>query len=422
MALRVILTAVIASLSWPMLQVVQQSDWFDYLGFELPVTSFTQHIELVYSMATSPWLSTLSSLSSISSISPGPSPSSASSSTTTSVNEVHHGPSWCGQDGVTDVLPQYYYYYCSCFGRGWYQYYDVCSSNVENISDSEALQSTRHHALWWLFVCVTLVVLCALAKPLVCSIGRALWLLIKTIWLVLCACRYVARNDLHEVWQAVTFLACQLVLILSKRVPTGAGRLVLRRFALHHRPYAPASLVTGEVEFLTGTPVRTPIRDATTPASSSSRRSLLQIQFDQRVVAGGATLWHRRRSMLPAKMMRRRRLCQRTRSSWRTVYNPSSRAGDCLFMSLGKVLGVCGPASAMRRLIKEHAQSLLTSNKVVHDNHTLCSLLRLLRISPETYLRHLAGARVRWGNTIDVIVASDLFQQQIRIIDLARSK
>eukprot|EP00971_Amphidinium_carterae_P102404 2027360-Amphidinium_carterae.3 len=414
MGLRVICTAVIASLSWPLLQVVQQSDWFDYLGFDLPVTSFAQHIELVYSMATSPWLSTLSSLSSMSSISPGPGPAPASSSTMASVNEASNGPLWCGHDGVTDVLPQYYYYYGSCFGSDWYQYYDVCSCNVESVSDSTARQSLSRQVSWWFLASVVLVALCVLAKPILCRLVRVVWWFVQTAWLVLDACRYVARNDLHEVWQAVLFLACQLVLILSKRVPTGAGRIALRRFALRHRPYAPASLVTGEVVFMANSP-----GGSITPSTpASARRSLLQIQSELQIVAGGFLLWRRRRTFLPAKRVCQQRFRSHCHSAWQTVYNPSSRTGDCLFLALSKALRFRASASSIRRMLQDHAEFLLRFDIVVHNGQTLASVLKGLGITPERYLRNLAGRNLRWGNTIDVIVAADLFQQQIKLVDL----
>eukprot|EP00971_Amphidinium_carterae_P352005 6492384-Amphidinium_carterae.8 len=128
---------------------------------------------------------------------------------------------------------------------------------------------------------------------------------------VVLAWRHCILEDLDEARRAVVFLMCQLMFIVSTRIPVGRSRL--RRLAFRYAPYALASLVTGEAVFVPGSPFATP---------ASSRRSLAQIQAEHRVVVGGLLLWHRKRLISAARWSAGGRVRSRGRSSWRTVYNP----------------------------------------------------------------------------------------------------
>eukprot|EP00971_Amphidinium_carterae_P324861 6454841-Amphidinium_carterae.2 len=74
----------------------------------------------------------------------------------------------------------------------------------------------------------------------------------------------------------------------------------------------------------------------------------------------------------------------------------------------------------MRSMLKGHARHLLTSNKAILDGRSLGFHLRRLCISEEAFIGRLHGQRKRWGNTLDIAVAADLWSQRLQVVDMER--
>eukprot|EP00971_Amphidinium_carterae_P268155 5320088-Amphidinium_carterae.3 len=173
---------------------------------------------------------------------------------------------------------------------------------------------------------------------------------------------FALRTDVGDVSKATLFLWSELLLVCARRLPVCKQRL--RRMSMRIRPYAVSSIITGDPIF-----VPSPLSSA---SGTPVRRSLLQIQVEHQLVAGGKCVTVKRRTLLRARKMRATRLkeLQRLRP-WTTTYNPVGAAGngDCLFSVLAKIIPGRHSSTQMRKLIRAHAASLLVSGDDLH--HTL---------------------------------------------------
>eukprot|EP00971_Amphidinium_carterae_P274947 5455712-Amphidinium_carterae.1 len=147
-------------------------------------------------------------------------------------------------------------------------------------------------------------------------------------------------------------------------------------------------------------------------SSARSRRSLQQIQLDQRLAIGGHKMG-KVRIRLPR------------RSRWVTLYNPRATQGDCLFMTLCRVLrthiGEQTP-SLLRKQIQEHAAKLIASKERIWKGRHLGKILHQHGLEEDYFISSLTGRNRRWGNTIDVAICAHLFQAPLRLIDIRSSR
>eukprot|EP00971_Amphidinium_carterae_P350834 6491765-Amphidinium_carterae.2 len=228
-------------------------------------------------------------------------------------------------------------------------------------------------------------------------------------------CLQGLRADCLDVSNACIFLISELLLILARRTPVAKQRL--RKLAMRMRPYAPASILTGDPVHVV-TPAGSPaaVRDGRVPGSTSSRRSLLQIQAAQNIVTGGHKM-----GKVRIRLPRRRR--------WVTTYNPRATRGDCLFMAMCRALRN-GSASFMhvptpavlRAQVQEHAKMLLNTHESIWNGRSLAWLLQHHGIDRQQYIGMLTGPRRRWGNTLDVAVCAHLYQVPLRLSHIGTGK
>eukprot|EP00971_Amphidinium_carterae_P127322 2523043-Amphidinium_carterae.1 len=202
---------------------------------------------------------------------------------------------------------------------------------------------------------------------------------VRILWQGLCA-------DFNDVQRACLFVASVLCMILSRRLPIGRHRL--RRLALRLRPYVVATLDDG-----------TPL--TSTPSSvRSTRQTLRQIQAAQ----GGC------------RKVGRVRLMAARKSKHRIIYNPIGK-GDCLFASLAFLVPGRLSSRRVRVMLQQHSKLLMASRKLLLGL-SLSDHLRAHGICEDDFVRRLVGRHARWGNTFDVLVASDLWDMRFRLIGL----
>eukprot|EP00971_Amphidinium_carterae_P037753 742623-Amphidinium_carterae.1 len=205
-------------------------------------------------------------------------------------------------------------------------------------------------------------------------------------------------SDAQEAWLACLFAWCAVALILSRRLPW--CKQCLRRHALRHRPYTAAHIASGD-------PMSPP------GSSRSARRPLVAIQMDQQALQACDRL------LQGGRWAGGRRIPQHRLLRWRTQYNPSSATGDCLFLTMSKLMRYSVSSLCMRKEISDHAVLLLASGARVLPGLSLQQLLDQHHIDPVAYFARLANQEhLRWGNSIDVVVASHLYDIRFRIIDL----
>eukprot|EP00971_Amphidinium_carterae_P324250 6443764-Amphidinium_carterae.1 len=302
-----------------------------------------------------------------------------------------------------------YAYYSVVFG--YYHSYNVCGCNVrELVAKFGSLSIFIGLSAAWL--AAFMVALALLNRP--GSLILATSSQFVTSMRNLCSRRL--RDvflDARDAWRAVLFLFTELMLILARRTPL-FGKSV-RRLALRWRPCTTSSLTTGEpIWILSPGTSRTP----------AHRRSLAQIQIDYRVSAGGNSRVCKRRTLLPAYKASSQRLRQPAWRKWRTTYNPSSPSGrgDCLFLVIAKFLKAKWTPSKLRTALRLHAASFLVSGDRVLLGKSLAEHLSEHNVEPQWFLSRLDGHRPRWGNTLDVLVAADLFAMNFEVFDLSEHK
>eukprot|EP00971_Amphidinium_carterae_P325199 6455342-Amphidinium_carterae.1 len=222
-------------------------------------------------------------------------------------------------------------------------------------------------------------------------------------------------GDVKVIWRAMVFFNCEVLLVLSKRMPLPACKSRLRRAALKHRPYTAAPVSSaGGFEDSQGSPSTSPL------LSTPSRRSLSQLQ---REMATGSSRSARQGSLLQGglslRRMGRTRLPQTRIGYWRTTFNPHGGDGNCLFAVLSKIEGGSTPRARMRERIEEHARHLWHTNEILSGGLTLEALLKRHGVAAEDFFGQY---KHRWGNTIDVYVASHLLQRNIDIVDIYTSR
>eukprot|EP00971_Amphidinium_carterae_P291663 5790098-Amphidinium_carterae.1 len=220
--------------------------------------------------------------------------------------------------------------------------------------------------------------------------------------------------DLRDIRRATVFMWCEFALVAARRLPYGKTKL--RRFALRHRPHA--ALEPADPIYMSSPPHGSPA------SSARSRRPLAAIQTDYQLVAGGQRLTLRTRLILCARTLSNRRVRMARWQRWSTTYNPrsSTAKGDCLFMVLSKYVSSCRSAKEMRMNIRSHAAALLASGDALHDGKSLAELLVEFGIDPTWYMSTLAPPCSRWGNTLDAMVASHLYQINFHIFDIAKKR
>eukprot|EP00971_Amphidinium_carterae_P038923 765081-Amphidinium_carterae.1 len=317
----------------------------------------------------------------------------------------------CSPHACEDAYWAHSYWY-GYYGSQVYAQRDVCDCNIFDLKMGEG---------WRLFPCVGIAWMGAfifmlsilnfsvMGKYLPCG-----GLLDGACSCCSCCLRGL-RADCLDASNACIFLISEMLLILARRTPVAKQRL--RKFGMRMRPYAPASILTGDpVHVLTpaGSPATT--RDGRVPGSASSRRSLLQIQAAQNIVTGGHKM-----GKVRIRLPRRR--------GWVTTYNPRATRGDCLFMAMCRVLRN-GSASYMhaptpavlRAQVQEHAKRLLNTHESVWNGRSLAWLLQRHGIDKQQYIGMLTGPRRRRGNTLDVAVCAHLYQVPLRLSHIGTGK
>eukprot|EP00971_Amphidinium_carterae_P126102 2498121-Amphidinium_carterae.1 len=260
-------------------------------------------------------------------------------------------------------------------------------------------------ALWCTSFFTVLVLLSSVSQMIrggMCRVWNftvdALWAVCRPLR-VLRPAAHACAADVHEAWLACLFAWCAVVLILARRIP--CCKQCLRRHALRHRPYAASHVASGEPLPSPGSSIRV------------VRRPLVAIQMDQQAIQAGDRL------IQGGRWAGGRRFPQHRPLRWRTCYNPSSACGDCLFMTLSKLMRYDVSALCLRKGIQTHAVSLIESGVKVLPGVSLLQLLAHHRVDPVDYVARLADrAHLRWGNSIDVVVASHLYDLRFRIVDL----
>eukprot|EP00971_Amphidinium_carterae_P344675 6485204-Amphidinium_carterae.1 len=200
-------------------------------------------------------------------------------------------------------------------------------------------------------------------------------------------------NDLRDITKAFVFLLCEIALVVARRTPVGKG--TIRKMALRCRPYVAPSEDLGDA-----------VERVATPASArTARRTLREVQQEHQLLLAGC----RRMGKCRLPGVRRRQMT--------VLYNPIGR-GDCCFSALRFMLRGVSSARSMRATIKKHAVLLLASGKHILNGRSLGEHLTALGISEEAYLRRLHGRKyLRWGNTLDIAVAADLWARRIQVIN-----
>eukprot|EP00971_Amphidinium_carterae_P188255 3736793-Amphidinium_carterae.1 len=214
-------------------------------------------------------------------------------------------------------------------------------------------------------------------------------------------------RDGITVWRAAVFFMCEIALIMAKRIPCCRTRL--RKAALKLRPYTAASLTTGSPEGATRGALADDVR---TP----SRRSLLQVRAD---LAAEASVETKREFLVGARRMRTTRLKAARHASWRTIYNPQGGHGSCLFAALAHIMGGQTKPAALRRMLRSQSMALLHSEKKLYKALSLRQLLCRNGISPQWFVDTLHR---RWGNSIDLIVAANMMEKNIQLVDIRSAK
>eukprot|EP00971_Amphidinium_carterae_P008141 160997-Amphidinium_carterae.1 len=261
--------------------------------------------------------------------------------------------------------------------------------------------SQARKSVWLALMCMLMAVLIVFAL-LVREVARRL----VGLSCAACPCGRGCSRDLKEIGQACLFAGCAVLMVFARRTPYGGTSL--RRIALRYRPYAPASIETGDPVFVHTPSPRSSARSSSRHGAStgSSRRPLALLQAESRLITGGRLIGGRR-----VAFPRWRR--------WRTTFNPSSWKGDCLFLVLGRLTKQRMAPSSIRRHLREHAEFLLRTHEILHKGMTLAEWLGCLGIPVEHYLARLDSKRTtRWGNTVDVAVASHLYGVRFRMFDL----
>eukprot|EP00971_Amphidinium_carterae_P341473 6480274-Amphidinium_carterae.4 len=195
--------------------------------------------------------------------------------------------------------------------------------------------------------------------------------------------------DIHDVRQAFLFFLCEVLLVLARRVPAGKGKL--RKVAMR---------IDEVVE------PATPARSSSSDATSSRRRTLRQIQMAQ----GG----------IRCRLMGRVRISCVHKRKVQILYNPVGR-GDCCFAALRHGLGSSESSRHIRTMLKQHAKLLLATDEPFLQGKTLREHLQGLQLDAETFVAALDDSRRRWGNTLDIAVASHLWQRSIQLFNMEKS-
>eukprot|EP00971_Amphidinium_carterae_P245436 4873667-Amphidinium_carterae.2 len=334
---------------------------------------------------------------------------SSSSSRSSDYNEAYS--SYGTVENYGSCLKEYVYdYYFATYG--YYHSNSVCGCNVrELVVRSGSLSVLLGLGVAWLVAFMVALALLNRPGSLFIAAGRRWAALLRD---------FLGRRfrdtalDVLDVWRALLFLCTELMLIFARRTPF-LGKLI-RRLALRWRPYTTTSLTSGEPIWIFSSP--SPSR------MPAHRRSLAQIQLDYHVSAGGVSRVYRRRTLLPACKISAARFRQSVSRTWKTCYNPSSSnwRGDCLFLSMAKYLKSTWTPGKLRSALKSHAASLLVSGDPVLLGRSLATHLADHHIEPQWFLTKLDSQRPRWGNTIDILVAADLFSVNFEVYDIAKRK
>eukprot|EP00971_Amphidinium_carterae_P084110 1664833-Amphidinium_carterae.1 len=324
-------------------------------------------------------------------------------------------PACSASESYASFYYDYYYYWGDSSSYG-YAYHSVCSCNAWP-SSTGAPSRIRLRPGWlvvaWISAFLTMLAL----------LNQQLMDVFGTVRQWIRAVGLAARADLADVGNAVLFLLSEFLLVCSRRAPF---KQKWRKLSMRLRPYTIASVITGDPVYVTspvaqGTPAGTPQSRAT---SSSQRRSLAQIQMDLQLVQGGMVIKSWRKVINPAVALRRARMRSVHRPSWRTTYNPiaASKRGNCLFAVLAKLAPGSWTQGTMRAAIRAHAARLLVTADPIRQHQSLPDILHKFSIDPTCYMAGLCGARCRWGNSVDVLVAADLFNLHLGIFDLKEKK
>eukprot|EP00971_Amphidinium_carterae_P352082 6492416-Amphidinium_carterae.2 len=334
--------------------------------------------------------------------------SASLSSRSSDYNEAYSSY-WAVENYGSCAKEYVYSYYFDTYGC--YHSSNVCDCNVrELVMESASLPVLLGIGAAWF--AAFMVVLALLNRP------GALLLASCSIWFAymrsFCGRRlHDVAQDIGDAWRAVLFMFTELMLIFARRTPL-LGK-VARRLALRWRPYTTTAITAGEpIWIVSPSSSRTPVH----------RRSLAQIQIDYHVTAGGVRRVYKRKVLLPASRASSLRLTQPAWRRWKTSFNPSSSntRGDCLFLVLAKYLKGRWPPTKLRSALKMHAASLLVHGAPVLLGKSLADHLVEHNIEPQWFLSKLDSERPRWGNTIDVLVAADLFSINFVVYDLAKRR
>eukprot|EP00971_Amphidinium_carterae_P114992 2277836-Amphidinium_carterae.1 len=236
---------------------------------------------------------------------------------------------------------------------------------------------------------------------------------IAMLWLLrhVRATRLAVMKDVSDVYRAFLFLGCELLFVLARRSPI--GRLALRRTALRWRPYVATEI--------SGSPLYVESPDVTSDGSPLVRRSLARIQLEYQVVQGGQFVHHSYKSVVPGRWCSRRRIQAPRPRRWHTVYNPSE-PGECLLAVLCKYAGGDWNVKKLRRAIQLHAANLLVTADPVLCGHSLATHLHANYLDPTKFLQDLVSHRRRWGNSLDVLIASNMLSTRFVVYDIKQRK
>eukprot|EP00971_Amphidinium_carterae_P200034 3970100-Amphidinium_carterae.1 len=314
-----------------------------------------------------------------------------------------------------------YHYYSTCTDYEYYAYYwsSTCMRScwpapLSHSTSPEGKVSAGSDSLFPLSLRV--------------QVGVLLWLCgccgLPTIWRYMrlhagmfcpsawmstaCSIRRGVLADFFDIRRACLVMLCDVLLVLARRVPWGKSRI--RRTALRMRPRP-------EVELADPVYVRSPIADA---SGTPQRRSLAAIQMEYRMVVGGQHVSVNLKQICRARLVSSSRKSPAASRRWRTTFNPrsSTHRGDCLFLVLAKYTQQQHTAKQMRCALQQHAGKLLVSGDSIYKGLSLAHLLSANKIDATWFMTKLVGKEPRWGNTLDVLVASHMFGLDFQILDV----
>eukprot|EP00971_Amphidinium_carterae_P063145 1249602-Amphidinium_carterae.1 len=120
-----------------------------------------------------------------------------------------------------------------------------------------------------------------------------------------------------------------------------------------------------------------------------------------------------------------RSACLQRHSRYRVFFNPVGR-GDCLFATLAffaaSQMNRRKSCKDIRTMIKRHAQLLLQSHAPVVNGASLRAQIQQLGINERQFVQQLTSRSPRWGNTLDVFIAADLWQVRLQLVNVEKPR